>query len=321
MASRPDKKRASRRKRRKDSARLAQPEHPSDYLDPEVLSEVAGLELRARFLVEGFLAGAHRSPYKGFSSEFSEHRLYTKGDDPKNIDWNVYARTGRYYVKQFRAETSRACHLVIDASGSMGYGTTRLSKFQYALSVAGALGYMLLRGGDAVGGVTVGEDLADYLRPRARPGQLLDLLHLFHKCAPTGRGNLARGLETLASITRRRGLILLMSDLLMDLPPVFDALGKLRYRGHEVILFHILDESEATFPFQGYCRFESVEDGAVLEADAEAARPHYEEALAAFFREIDEQRARLGIDCCRATTGRSFGETLSLFFRQRDAMA
>jgi uncharacterized protein (DUF58 family) len=233
---------------------------PEQYLRPDVIRQVARLDLRAKFIVEGFLSGLHASPFHGFSVEFSEHRTYAPGDDLKYIDWNVYAKTGKFYVKKYEAETNMTGYLVMDLSESMGWTHRQeLTKFEYGICLAAALGYLMVHQQDPVGLVTFDTQIRAALPPHSKRTQLGSILAVLSNLRPTGKTDAPHALTQLAAMMRSKSLIMLFSDLLTEIQPLLDALHLLRHRGHEVILFHILDEAEVRFPFEGMIEFEDVE--------------------------------------------------------------
>src|SRR5712672_2568309 len=206
------------------------------YLRPEIINQVARLDLRAQFIVEGFLAGLHASPFQGFSVEFSEHRKYVPGDDLKDLDWNVYAKTDKYYLKKFQAETNVTGYLVMDLSASMAYTYRQeLTKFDYAICLAAALGYLMIHQQDPVGLVTFDTAIRASLPPRSKRTQLGQILSLLANLKPSGTTDIAGSLHQLASMVRGKSLIMVFSDLLTDPAPVLKALHHLRHRGNEVI--------------------------------------------------------------------------------------
>lgn len=220
------------------------------FLDPLVVSKLSNLELRARLVVEGFIAGLHKSPYKGFSVEFAEHRQYMPGDPIKNIDWKVYARRDRIYVKEFEEETNLRVYLLVDSSASMGYSSaTRVSKLNYSCSLAAALSYLMLRQQDSVGLLTFTSQIKTYIPPRSSKSHLRVILTELNKLSAGETTNVSKSLELLARRIRRRGLIILFSDLMDNQQAVLTGLKHFRHRKHEVIVFHVLDESEIDFPF------------------------------------------------------------------------
>lgn len=292
--------------------------NPEKYLKPEVIRKVARLDLRAKFIVEGFLAGLHASPFHGFSVEFSEHRKYVPGDDVKDLDWNVYAKTEKYYVKKFEAETNVVGYLVMDLSASMNYTYRQeLTKFEYAICLAAALGYMMIHQQDPVGLVTFDTRIRNSLPPRSKRTQLGNILSVLAGLRPTGTTDIAQAIHQLASMIRSKSLVMLFSDLLTEPDPIFQALHHLRHRGNEIILFHILDEAEVHFPFNGLCDFQDLESDAHLVADARWARETYLEDLRAFQERYRDECARARIDYVPIDTSVQFDKALLEYLLQR----
>jgi uncharacterized protein (DUF58 family) len=292
--------------------------NPEKYLRPDVIRQVARLDLRARFIVEGFLAGLHASPFQGFSVEFSEHRRYAPGDDLKDLDWNVYAKTDRYYVKKFQAETNVTGYLVMDLSASMAYTYRQeLTKLDYAVSLAAALGYMMIHQQDPVGLVTFDTAIRAALPPRSKRTQLASILSLLSNITPSGQTDVAASLHQLASMIRNRSLVMLFSDLLGEPEPVIDALHRLRHRGHEVILFHILDEAEVHFPFDGLVEFTDPESTEKMTLDARGMRGDYLQAVEQFREKLRQECFRARIDYVPMDTSVGFDKALMEYLLQR----
>jgi uncharacterized protein (DUF58 family) len=288
------------------------------YLRPEVIRQVARLDLRAKFIVEGFLAGLHGSPYHGFSVEFSEHRKYVPGDDPKDLDWTVYAKTEKYYVKKFQAETNLTGYLVMDLSASMAYTYRQeLTKFDYAICLAAALGYLMIKQQDPVGLVTFDTAIRASLPPKSRRTQLGTMLSILANLKPSGQTDVASCLHQLAARIRSKSLVMLFSDLLTDPAPVLNSLHHLRHRGNEVILFHILDEAEVSFPFEGLIEFEDVEAPDKLTVDARGMRPDYLSAIQEFREFYKRECATANIDYVPMDTSVSFDKALMEYLLQR----
>jgi uncharacterized protein (DUF58 family) len=288
------------------------------YLRPEVIHQVSRLDLRAKFIVEGFLSGLHASPFHGFSVEFSEHRKYTPGDDLKDLDWNIYAKTDKYYIKKFEAETNLTGYLVMDLSASMAYTyRQQLSKFQYAICLAAALGYLMIHQQDPVGLVTFDTDIRTSLAPKSKRTQLATMLAVLANLRPSGRTNVAQCLHQLAAMIRGKCLIMLFSDLLTDPEPIVQSFHHLRHRGHEIILFHILDEAEVHFPFQGLIEFEDVEEHDKLMVDAQGMREDYLRALTEFQEHYKQECARANIDYVPMDTSVNFDRALMQYLLQR----
>jgi uncharacterized protein (DUF58 family) len=293
---------------------------PEKYLRPEVINQVARLDLRAKFIIEGFLSGLHASPYHGFSVEFSEHRKYVPGDDLKDLDWNVYAKTDKYYLKKYEAETNVTGYLVMDLSGSMAYTYRQeLTKFDYAICLAAALGYLMIHQQDPVGLVTFDTQVRAALPPHSKRKQLGDILALLAGLKPAGKTDVAGCLHQVAAMVRSKGLVMLFSDLLTEPGPVLQGLHHLRHRGNEVILFHILDEAEVHFPFEGVVEFQDVEEEQRLTLDAKGMRRDYLQALAEFREHYQAECAKANIDFVPIDTSVGFDKALMeyLLSRQR----
>ena len=266
------------------------------FLDPAVLARLGTLELKARTVVEGFLSGLHRSPFKGFSVEFAEYRPYLPGDDLSTIDWKVYARSDRYYVKKFEEETNVECHLLLDVSASMAYRSSGVSKLEYGSMLAASLAYLMHRQRDAVGLTTFDDRLATMLPPSARPSHLRALLVALDTLAVGRPTSMAKPLHLLADAIDKRGLVVVISDLLDEPETVIDGLRHFRFRGSEVIVFHLIDPAERTFPFERAARFRDVELGDELMAVPSAVREQYLEALRETIERYGRELGSAGID-------------------------
>jgi uncharacterized protein (DUF58 family) len=288
------------------------------YLRPEVIRQVSRLDLRAKFIVQGFLAGLHVSPFHGFSVEFSEHRKYEPGDDVKDIDWNVYARTERLYIKKFQAETNLTCYLAMDLSRSMDYTYRQaLTKFGYAINLAAAMAFLMIQQQDPTGLVTFDTQIRTFLPPKSKRTQIGAILSVLDAARPQGQTDVAHCLHQIARIIRKRSLVILFSDLLTDLPPVIHALHHLRHDGNEVIVFHILDEAEAHFPFDKVVELEDPETLDRLTVDARGIRDGYLAALQDFTRYLDSECRKANIDIIRVHTGQSFDRALIQYLTER----
>jgi len=290
------------------------------YLKPSVIRNVARLDLRARFIVEGFLTGLHASPFHGFSVEFSEHRRYAQGDDPRNIDWLVFAKTDKLYVKKYQAETNISGYLLMDLSESMAYTYRQeLTKFDYCICLAAALGYLMIHQQDPVGLMTFSEKLHACLPARSKRSQLGNMLGLLSKARPAGQTDVAGNLRRIAAMIRHRSLFMLFSDLLCDPDPVIDALRMLRHRGHDVIVFHVLDEAEVNFPFNSLSDFEDPESGERLIVDAVGIRGDYLEAMQGMRDRYKKDCLRMGADYVALDTSLPFDRALVEYLSQRQA--
>jgi uncharacterized protein (DUF58 family) len=290
------------------------------YLKPEVINQIKRLDLRAQFVVKGFLQGLHASPFHGFSVEFSEHRRYTTGDDPKDIDWLVYAKTDKYYVKKFEAETNITGYLVMDLSRSMGYTYRQdLSKFDYAICLAASLCYLMVHQQDPVGLITFDERVRDSLAPKSKRTQLGIVLSHLSRLQPTGKTDIARSLIQIAAMLRHRSLVMIFSDLLVDTQPVIQSLRQLRHGGHDVILFHVLDEAEVHFPFNGICELEDPETSDRVQVDADHFRNDYVKQVEAFREVYREECFRSGVDYVPLDTSMPFDKALLEYLLNRQA--
>jgi uncharacterized protein (DUF58 family) len=292
---------------------------PEKYLRPEVIRQVSRLDLRAKFIVEGFLSGLHASPFHGFSVEFSEHRKYVPGDDLKDLDWNIFAKTDKYYLKKFEAETNLTGYLVMDLSASMAYTYRQeLTKFEYAICLAAALGYLMIHQQDPVGLITFDTRIQASLPPRSKRTQLGTILAVLANLKPSGQTDVAQCLHQLAVMIRTKSLVMLFSDLMTEPGPVLESLHHLRHRGNEVILFHILDEAEVHFPFEGIIEFEDVEDHQQkLTVDARGVRGDYIQAVHEFREFYRQECAKANIDFVPMDTSISFDRALMEYLLQR----
>lgn len=297
------------------------------YLDPDFIQQVSRLDLRARFIVEGFLAGLHRSPFQGLSVEFSEHRKYAQGDDLRQIDWNVFARTDRLFVRKYAAETHLDCHLLLDASASMGrVGVAPdaappegapSDKLLYAVHLSAALGYLVTRQQDAIGLGVLGERLRTLLPPRARRSDLLHLLGTLIGVRAAGRLDLSASVGEALAQSPHRGVVVLLSDLLVEPEDLRRALHHIRFRGHDLIVMQILDSAEVRFPFSGTLRLEDPESGQWLETEAEEMRRAYVDAVAAWRESLRTEISALRADYVPLDTSVPFDKALVEFLVQR----
>jgi uncharacterized protein (DUF58 family) len=289
----------------------------SPLLDPEAIQKAEQLGLQARTIVEGYMAGAHRSPFRGFAIEFAQHREYVPGDDTRHLDWKVLGRSDRYYIKQYEQETNFVAHLLLDGSESMKYGSGRVTKFDYAKVMAACIAYMILLQRDAAS-VTVFDEQAREHLPRTdsigRIHQICSVLSAFNPTQPTA---ISSSLEDLARKTRRRGIVVLISDLLDDEEKIIRGLQHLRFAGHEVIVFQVLDPYEVTFPFNGSVEFVGLEkQGRVLTRPAEIRKSYLEE-FGAF---LDRMRLACERNDCpyiKITTDQPWAEVLSAWLGTR----
>lgn len=260
------------------------------------------MQLRARVVVEGFLSGLHKSPYHGFSVEFTEYRQYSPGDDPRYLDWKLYARSDRYYLKRFEDETNLRAWLLVDLSRSMGYSSLEYDKATYARTAAATIAYFLSLQRDGVGLITFDAAIQQFLPARFRPGHLHRLMMALEHAPAGAATDLVAPLEQIAKTARKRGLVVLISDLLAPLEAIELRLGYLRSRGHEVVVMRVLDPAEIDFPFQDVALFQDVESGRELYVDPQVAREHYKQRFAEHAAGLATSCNKLGVNLVNLRT-------------------
>ena len=290
----------------------------STYYDPQKLARIRNLELLARTVVEGYISGLHRSPFKGFSAEFAEYRQYLPGDDLKHFAWKVYARTDKRYVRQYEEETNLTCTLLLDASGSMAYGSDGLRKFDYACSLAAALAYLMVRQRDRVGLVVFGEQVRRIVPSSNSAGHMRAVLEVLESAEPDGPTGIAPSLHAIAETARRRGLVIVLSDLIDEPDAVMSALNHFRHDRHEVIVFNVFDPAERTLPFEGLIEFLDLETGARMQARADVVREDYRRKFDAFVRRYREGCAAARVDYQLVTTDVPFELMLAAYLNRRE---
>jgi uncharacterized protein (DUF58 family) len=291
----------------------------TNFIDPQTLMRIRHLELRARAVVEGFWHGLHRSPYHGFSVEFTEYRPYVVGDDPRYIDWRLLARTDRYYIKKFEDETNLRCHLLVDISQSMQYTSRAYTKAQYAATLAATFAYFLDQQGDAVGLFTFDEKVREYLPARHRPGHLRSLMLALERTGSGAATDLTAPLERAASLLRKRGVVVLISDFLAPIDALESSLGLLTASGHELLIFQLLDPHELSFPYDQPARFRDLEAGRELFLEPSTARPEYQRRLAAHIENLKALCERLGAVYHQFTSDQPLETALLHFLKTREA--
>jgi uncharacterized protein (DUF58 family) len=295
-------------------------DRPGDlhFLDPAVLARVGSLELKARTIVEGFLSGLHRSPYKGFSVEFAEYRQYLPGDDLATIDWKVFARSDRYYVKKFEEETNLECHLLLDVSASMGYASPgSVTKLQYASYLVAALAFLMNRQRDSVAFMAFDDQIVSMLPPSARPGHLRALLLTLDGVQLGQRTDCSKPLHQLAEALKKRGLVILVSDLLDDCDRVVDGLKHFRFKGTDVVVFHVLDRHELTFPFERAARFHDLESDEEIVAVPSVVREDYLREIRGLIERYRRELGVVGIDYCLLDTSQPLDLGLMAYLSTR----
>jgi uncharacterized protein (DUF58 family) len=291
---------------------------PTNYLDPELLQKIGDLELIAREVVEGLRAGSHRSPLKGFSTEFAHHRQYVPGDAIRNIDWRVFGRTERYYTKLYEAETNFDCHLFIDASASMNYASGKVSKLEYAKFLSAALAYIVLKQRDSVGLSVFDSEVRGYLPPRSTMSVLLHIDRMLREAKSVPRTTLSKQLHDSALMIKRRSVVIVLSDFFADVDDILSGLNHLRYDGHNVIVMQTLDPYELSFPFNGTWRFEGLEGEDPVITQSERVRTDYMQSLQEHREALRAGCVAANIDYVLVDTSRPLDGFLSEFFHEHE---
>jgi uncharacterized protein (DUF58 family) len=293
---------------------------PASLLDPAALAKIGRMELVARQLMDGYVQGMHRSPHVGFALDFAQHRQYVPGDDVKRIDWRVYAKADRYYIKQYEVSTNLRCHLVLDASGSMAYRgpDDALSKFRYAQFVAGCLSYLVLHQQDSAGLVTFDSAVREFLEPKSSPLHLMRILRALDATETRGESGIAPLLHDVAERIQRRSMVVVISDLFDNADAIAEALHHLRHRRHEVLLMQVMADDELTFPFRKWSLFENLERGDQrLRLDPAMVRRVYLENLASHQKAIRDAAHRLHVNHVLLNTSKPFDEALMNYLAAR----
>jgi uncharacterized protein (DUF58 family) len=296
-------------------------EDPQRYLDPLTLAKVGGLELQARLVVEGYLSGMHKSPYHGFSVEFAQHREYVPGDDIRHVDWKVFGRTGRFYLKQYDAETNLVCWLVLDISDSMRYGSKGITKYDYASMASAALAYLILQQSDSVGLVTFDSAIRRFMKPSSQPTHLKEIVQVMNQGATKAKTRMAPLFHDLAERINRRSIIFIVSDMFDDVADILLGLKHLRYKRHEVVLWHVLDDYELTFPFNEATLFRGLEEYPELLTDPRSLRQGYLEQVQKFVDELRAGCRTQKIDYVQMRTDTRLDVALSSYLAQRMALS
>ena len=290
------------------------------FLHPEAIRRISRLELRARHIVEGFLSGMHRSPYFGQSVEFLQHREYAPGDDLRHVDWKVWARQDRLYVKQFEEDTNLRCTFLVDVSHSMEYGSGPLNKYEYGATVACSLAYLVLRQQDAISCMAFDEKIRARVPFRSKRNHLLSMIDILNVAHPADKTNLYGVFREVAEAVPKRGMVVVVSDLLADTEGTLRGLKLLRQRGHDVLVFHIMDDDELDFPFSGPMRFEGLETADHLNCNPRALREGYLEALNEYLEELRRKTARNTIDYRLIRTSDPLDAAIATFLSNRLGM-
>jgi uncharacterized protein (DUF58 family) len=292
------------------------------YLSPAVLANLTGLDLKARLIVEGFVSGLHRSPFHGFSVEFAEHREYVPGDDLRYVDWKVFAKSDRYYLKQYEEETNFACYFIIDASESMAYKSNDapMSKLEYAKHVVAALAYLVIQQQDAAGLVTFGETVGEFIRASAQPTHLNQLFHTLEQTEPIGETSLGPVLHELAERVRKRGLVVILSDLFDDPDALFAGLKHFRHRRHDVSLLHVIDPAEQDFAFDEPTLFKDLETPLEQMTEPRALQKAYRKEFESFLTATKRGTRDLNMDYALLRTDSPLDVAVTSFLQSRNRM-
>lgn len=290
-----------------------------NYLDPQILARLSGLDLKARLIVEGFVSGLHRSPFHGFSVEFAEHREYVPGDDLRYVDWKVFGKSDRYYLKQFEEETNFACNLLIDTSQSMDYcsKSAAMSKLEYAKHVAAAVAYLTIQQQDASGLVTFADDVQEFIRPSSQPSHLNQLFHLMEQAQPGGDTSLGPVLHELAERIRKRGLVIIFSDLFDDPDSLLMGLKHFRHRRHDVSIMQIIDPAEQDFPFEEPTLFKGMEQSVESLTEPRSIAKAYRTEFANFLHQMASGCRDLGMGYHLVRTDQPLDAALTAFLQTR----
>jgi uncharacterized protein (DUF58 family) len=290
------------------------------FLKPEVISKLSGMEVKARLVVEGFIAGLHRSPYHGFSVEFAEHRQYMPGDPLRNIDWKVYGKTDRYFVKEFEEETNLKAYLLLDISGSMGYSSNGINKLEYSSYLCAALSYLMLKQRDSVGLVIFDQKIQKYIPPKSTLSHLHNLLRELDKLLPSEPTNISSTLHQMAERIKRRGLIILLSDLFDQPEEIISGLKHFRHKKHEVIVFHILDPKERSFAFEDEAIFKDLETKEEIMTSPWQIRKEYQERLKELLNRYTLECRESLIDYVLLDTSVPFDRALFSYLNKRQRL-
>ncbi len=290
----------------------------TNYLDPETLHNLGDLELIAREVVEGLRVGSHRSPLKGFSTEFAHHRQYVPGDPIRDIDWRVYGRTGRYYTKLYEAETNYDCTILIDASASMNYASGKVSKLEYAKYLAASLAYIVLNQRDSVGLSVFDSEVRGYIPPRSTMGILVHMDRMLRETKSVPRTTLSKQLHDTAVMMKRRSFVVVISDFFADVDDILSGLDHLRHDGHNVVAMQTLDPYELSFPFNGTWRFDGLEQEEPVTTQPDRMREQYLESLQQHREALRAGCVASHVDYALVDTSRPLDGFLSEFFHERE---
>ena len=288
-----------------------------NFLDPSVLAGLDNLELRARVVVEGFLSGLHKSPHRGFSVEFNDYRHYHRGDDMRHVDWKLYARSDKFYIKQYEDETNVRCVILLDTSASMQYSSGSMSKLNYGVTLASALAYFVMRQRDAVGLITFDDEVRNFIPPRTRQPHLMRILRTLSTVQAGTHTNTVKPLTDLAASLTKKSMVILITDMLDDEERVIGTLKNLRAMGNDVIMFQVMDADELTFPFNEASEFIDMENNETFITSPAAIRDAYLENLNEFLQFCKKQCQSSGVDYCLLNTAEPLDQALSSYMTKR----
>jgi uncharacterized protein (DUF58 family) len=290
------------------------------YLNPKTLASLSNMQIRARMVVEGFIVGLHKSPYHGFSVEFAEHRAYGPGDNLRYLDWRLYGKTDRFYIKQFEEETNLKAHIMLDKSKSMAYGSGEITKLQYGSYLSAALTYLLLRQQDAVGLTLFDTEVRTHIRPSSRPSMLNNILVQLENIEPGEETAIGRSLHHLADRIHRRGLVIIISDMLDDIENIMHGLKHFRHDHHEVLVFHVLDPREIDLAFDAHAKFKDMESGEVKATEPWHIQKDYQEAVEKFRSTLGARSREQHVDYIPLTTDQSLDIALLAYLNKRHSV-
>lgn len=288
-----------------------------NFLDPSILAGLDNLELRARVVVEGFLSGMHKSPHRGFSVEFNDYRNYNRGDDMRHVDWKLYARTDKFYIKQYEDETNVRCVIVLDTSASMAYSSGGISKLNYGVTLASALAYFIMRQRDAVGLITFDDEIKEFLPPKCRQPHLMRILRALSQVKPGTKTDVVKPLTNLAATLTKKSIVVLITDMLDDEERIIRTLQNLRAMGNDVITFQVMDDAELNFPFNEASEFIDMENNESFITTPATIRKSYLDNLNEFLSYCKKQCQTSGVDYCLLNTANPLDEALSSYMSKR----
>ena len=288
-----------------------------NFLDPSILAGLDNLELRARVVVEGFLSGMHKSPHRGFSVEFNDYRNYNRGDDMRHVDWKLYARSDKFYIKQYEDETNVRCVIVLDTSASMAYSSGGISKLNYGVTLASALAYFIMRQRDAVGLITFDDEIKEFLPPKCRQPHLMRILRALSQVKPGTKTDVVKPLTNLAATLTKKSIVVLITDMLDDEERIIRTLQNLRAMGNDVITFQVMDDAELNFPFNEASEFIDMENDESFITTPATIRKSYLDNLNEFLSYCKKQCQTSGVDYCLLNTANPLDEALSSYMSKR----